>query len=425
MKNNNKLNSLLSHNEVFFSFWCILASFGAYFSMYAFRKPFNAGTYEDIELWGLGLKTILIISQVIGYMLSKFIGIKVISELKSNQRVKAALVIISIAYISLFLFGFAPVPLKPFCLFVNGLPLGMIWGIVFSFLEGRKVTELISTGLAISIILSSGFLKTIARWLINDLNVPEFWMPFGVASMFLPLFLGFVWMLSKVPAPNIEDKANRSERTPMTNQDKINMLKKHGLELSLLVITYLLLVICRDFRDNFAIEIWKQLGVTDIKVYSQSELPIGFAIVFLLMSLIAIKNNEKALIVTHLIILGGLIVLGGSTLLFSMQIINPFTWMICLGLGMYLSYMPFQCVIFERFMATFKLVGNAGFLMYICDSSGYLGSVGILLIKEFSFKEISWVSFLSNFSYFISIVGIISIIASLYISHQKIKKLTT
>ncbi len=86
--------------------------------------------------------------------------------------------------------------------------------------------------------------------------------------------------------------------------------------------------------------------------------------------------------------------------------------------------MPFQCVIFERFMATFKLVGNAGFLMYICDSSGYLGSVIIILVKEFSFKSISWVSFLSNFSYIIAIVGGISIIGSLIITHSKLKHIT-
>ena len=31
-------------------------------------------------------------------------------------------------------------------LFVNGLPLGMVFGLVIGFLEGRKVTEALSAG---------------------------------------------------------------------------------------------------------------------------------------------------------------------------------------------------------------------------------------------------------------------------------------
>ncbi|MEZ6111840.1 MAG: DUF5690 family protein [Pirellulaceae bacterium] len=60
------------------------AAFGTYFCMYAFRKPFTAGTFEGQEIWGLGLKTTLVISQLLGYMLSKFIGIKVISEMRAE-----------------------------------------------------------------------------------------------------------------------------------------------------------------------------------------------------------------------------------------------------------------------------------------------------------------------------------------------------
>ena len=47
--------------------------------MYAFRKPFTAGTYKGLELLGVDYKVALIILQLIGYVISKFIGIKFIA----------------------------------------------------------------------------------------------------------------------------------------------------------------------------------------------------------------------------------------------------------------------------------------------------------------------------------------------------------
>jgi len=174
----------------------MVAAFGAYFCMYAFRKPFNAGTYNGLSLWGLHYKSILVISQVLGYMLSKFIGIKIISELKPSSRNRLILLLILIAEGALLLFGLVPHPFNFVCLFLNGLPLGMVWGVVFSYLEGRRFTELLAMGLSTSLIISSGYLKTIYFYVHEWLPaVTEFWMPFVMGLLFLPLFFLFVWML--------------------------------------------------------------------------------------------------------------------------------------------------------------------------------------------------------------------------------------
>ncbi|MFA7473495.1 MAG: DUF5690 family protein, partial [Spirosomataceae bacterium] len=105
-----KIGQMLSRHRVILVIWALTASFGAYFCMYAFRKPFNTGLYEGLVLWGMSYKTILIITQVAGYMVSKFIGIKVISELSPNRRTILALTLIGIAHTSLLLFGLVPYP---------------------------------------------------------------------------------------------------------------------------------------------------------------------------------------------------------------------------------------------------------------------------------------------------------------------------
>ena len=51
-------------------------------------------------------------------------------------------------------------------------------------------------------------------------------------------------------------------------------------------------------------------------------------------------------------------------------------------LGLYLAYVPFNCILFDRMMAAVKKPGNRGFLIYLADASGYVGSVGLMLYKK-------------------------------------------
>ena len=69
---------LLRSNRFTFSLYAILAAFGTYFCMYAFRKPFGAAQYEGLHFFGtvIDLKISLTISQVIGYASAKYLGLK-------------------------------------------------------------------------------------------------------------------------------------------------------------------------------------------------------------------------------------------------------------------------------------------------------------------------------------------------------------
>src|SRR6202161_1750819 len=113
--------------------------------MYAFRKPFSAATFTGVPGWTFALdyKIALVIAQVAGYALSKLIGIKVISELQPARRAPAILVLILLACVALILFALIPAPWNVAAMFLNGLPLGMIWGLVFGYMEGRRGFEVV------------------------------------------------------------------------------------------------------------------------------------------------------------------------------------------------------------------------------------------------------------------------------------------
>jgi len=92
----------------------------------------------------------------------------------------------------------------------------MVWGLVFSYIEGRRTTEFMGSVLAISFIFSSGFVKSIGKWLMNDMHVDQFWMPVATGAIFVIPLLFFVFLLEQIPAPSQDDIEHRTERLPMT-----------------------------------------------------------------------------------------------------------------------------------------------------------------------------------------------------------------
>ena len=65
--------------------WVLIAAFGTYFCMYGFRKPYTAATYSGVIFFGVEYEFLLIIAQTIGYVYAKWVGIKIISEIKVND----------------------------------------------------------------------------------------------------------------------------------------------------------------------------------------------------------------------------------------------------------------------------------------------------------------------------------------------------
>ena len=60
----------------------------SYSLVYALRKPFTAAGFDGLDFFGMDYKTATSIVQISGYFISKLIGIKVISELKKENRLK-------------------------------------------------------------------------------------------------------------------------------------------------------------------------------------------------------------------------------------------------------------------------------------------------------------------------------------------------
>lgn len=392
--------------------------------IFGFRKSFTVATFDGLSIAGYSYKTILVISQMLGYLLAKFYGIKYISELRRTGRGKIILMLTGIAWLSWLLFAVIPAPYNIIFLFINGFPLGMLWGVVFSYVEGRRSTDFIGAALAVSFIFASGFVKSVGSWLMVDFGISEFWMPFYTGLVFAIPLLFFVFLMEKIPAPNAEDITCRAERTPMSRNDRKVFIKEFMGGLIACVLIYCFATIFRDIRDNFSAEMWKEMGFfNQPAIFSKTETPITLIVLVLIGSMVLIKNNFIALKTAHYFILAGFILAGACTLLFKENHLSPIWWMTLVGLGLYMVYIPFNAVFFDRLISTYKYAGNVGFLIYIADSFGYVGSIGVLLSKEIFKVQLNWVTFFSNSVVILSIIGSFLTLFSLYYFAQKYKKL--
>ncbi|MFZ6000065.1 MAG: DUF5690 family protein, partial [Bacteroidota bacterium] len=156
-------------------------------------------------------------------------------------------------------------------------------------------------------------------------------------------------------------------------------------------------------------------------IFTQTEVPVTFSVLILIGSLMVIKNNYKAMIINHIIVLVGMITVGLSTWAFEAELISAPLWMVLVGMGLYFGYIQFNSIFFDRLIATFKYVSTVGFLIYLADSVGYLGSVSVLLYKEFGQKDVSWLNFFISGGYIMSVIGSILILLSLIYFSRKYK----
>jgi MFS family permease len=394
--------------------------------MYTYRKSFAVGTFSDLSFGGIDYKIWLITAQVLGYMVSKFIGIRVVAEMSGKNRGRAMLVLVAIAELALLGFAVLPMPYNAICLFFNGLPLGMLWGLVFSYLEGRRTTEFLGAALAGSFIFAAGLVKTSGQLLMQVGGISQFWMPFVLGLVFFLPLAGFVWLLEQIPPPTAQDVQMRTRRQAMNAQERAKFSREFAFGIVSLVLGYILLTAFREFRDNFAPEIWQSLGFgKSPQIFAFTETIITIFILLIISLLFIIQDNFKAFMIYHCLILSGFLLVGISTWLFENQYLSPVWWMTLVGLGLYLSYVPFNNLMFDRWLGAFRYTANVGFLMYVADSFGYLGSVGVLFYKNFGQPDLSWLAFFKYACYLMAIGGIVLTGLAMFYFQVKYRKYKT
>ena len=96
----------------------------SYSLVYSLRKPYTAASFEVFDFFGTDYKVAVTTIQILGYVIAKFFGIKLISELKKERRFKFFVCSAVAAEAALVGFGLLAPPFNVAAMFLNGLSLG-------------------------------------------------------------------------------------------------------------------------------------------------------------------------------------------------------------------------------------------------------------------------------------------------------------
>lgn len=426
MKQNvNKLHNLKSvasnMPDWLFVLWAGGTALLSYSLVYALRKPFTAAEFDGLQVAGMDYKIVVSIIQLIGYVCAKMLGIKFISELKPEGRLKFIIGSAALSEASLVTFGLLPAPYNIFALFFNGLSLGCMWGVIFSFLEGRRTTDILASIMGVSMALSSGVAKSLGLYALHDLGVSEFWMPALVGALAFPLLCLMGWMMTKFPAPSAADIAARTRRVTLDGRQRWQLFVRFMPLLIMLFGANLLLTVQRDIKEDFIVCI---IDVSQVSswafAYIDSIATVVLLGAFALLS--AVGNHLRALcllLIFSTIGMGTIAFLGAEAEALD---IPTTAWLFMQTFCIDIAYLSFQTIFFERFIACFKVKGNVGFFIITIDFVGYLGTLALLLFKEFMAPHVDWTSFYNGMSVYVGIICCIAFAGSIIYIINKVYK---
>lgn len=395
-----------------FVFWAGGTALLSYSLVYALRKPFTAAEFDGMQIAGMDYKIVVSMIQLIGYVCAKMLGIKFISELKPQNRLKFIVGSAALSEVSLLTFALVPAPLNIFALFFNGLSLGCMWGVIFSFLEGRRTTDILASIMGVSMALSSGVAKSLGLYALHTLHVSEFWMPALIGAVPFPLLCLAGWVMTKLPRPTAADIASRSERVTLNARERMQLFRRFMPVLLMLFIANLLLTVQRDIKEDFIVCI--------IDVHSVSSWAFAYIdgiATLVLLGVFAVMSTVKSHLKTLCILLGvsaagmaALAFVGARHAALSM----PATaWLFMQTFCIDIAYLSFQTIFFERFIACFKIRGNVGFFIITIDFIGYVGTLALLMFKELGASHVDWAVFYNQMSIFIGVACCVMFIGAL------------
>lgn len=403
---NKKLSNFL------FVLWAGGAALLSYSLVYALRKPFTAAAFEGLEAFGMDYKVVATITQILGYLIAKFIGIKLISELKKEHRLRFIIISVIVAEASLILFATLPTPYNVFAMFFNGLSLGCMWGAIFSFIEGRRTTDILASLLGISIVISSGVAKSLGLFTMQTLHISEFWMPAFIGAFALPLLATLGYIMNRLPQPTAEDIATKSQRVPLNGQQRRALFINFMPVLILLLVANLMLVILRDIKEDFLVNIIDMKGHSSW-LFAQVDSIVTLIILALFGVMGFIKSNIKVLVILLSMVVAGTATLSFVSFNYDALQLNTITWLFIQSLSLYIAYLCFQSIFFDRFIACFRIKGNVGFFIVTIDFIGYTGTVLVLMFKEFFHADINWLEFYNRASGYVGIICTVAFTCSI------------
>lgn len=381
------LENLQATSKILFTLYGGLSSFCLYVCVYVYRRSFQVVPLDEKWTEDIYLKDAVVFAQTAGLLIAKLYGIQYNAEAKRYNVTVHLLVAIAAAECSLIAYAVVENFWKPFAIFFNGLPLGVVWGLLVTFLEGRETSDAMLLMLAEGFLIGNGLVKAVCKWVLDRGRIDKFVMPAVMGAAVYPLVLFFSWLLYQFPGPSRADEHSRTARMAMFSKEREIFVNSQWVGLCLLFFAYMFLMAFKEFRDFYMNDILSERGEqVDFGKYLITDVSSGLLIMACLGGSGCIKDSRRAM--QFIFLMSGF----GSAIIFTTLIMDlalglgTNVWWILLGAGNYIGYVAYNSIAFERLIAYTRFDSTLAFPMVLCDLAGYLGSVSTLLFAPLSNK---------------------------------------
>ena len=139
-------------------------------------------------------------------------------------------------------------------------------------------------------------------------------------------------------------------------------------------------------------------------------------------TLALVKSHIKVLSTLLTLVIAGAVTLSFVAFNYDSLQLSPLVWLFIQSLCLYFSYLSFQTIFFDRFIACFRIRGNVGFFIAMVDSIGYTGTVLVLVFKECFNPNLDWLEFYNTMAGTVGIVCCTAFTVSLFYLMQRYRK---
>ena len=360
----------------------------SYLGTYVAKYPLFLLEHDDILL-NIPLKDWLSYAFTIGFFVGKWPAYKYVPSITRSQRPRVLIVLFIGA--SFCLTGLLPyqgpysAPLKIISVLIGSIFCSAIFGVEFTYLEGRSNGDVFIAAVNTVVFFGSSLCRAIGAALIRG-GVPGRWMPILAVTLYSPITILSLYCLDAMPNPTEADIASMGERTIMASSEKSAFISNHAFGLTPLLLGFAFAAGFRFLRDFFALEIYRE-------VLDREPEPLDYLLAdwiggaFCIASLLAmsrVTDNVRVLMLLLCMFAGGGLIIGLATFLFQREWISPELWIISIGVGLTCTITPFSGSLFDRIMACTRTKGTATFLINFGDAVAYVGVFLSLAYKTFS-----------------------------------------
>lgn len=417
----------------------VLAASLGYVGSYAWRSPWIGvipADYAERKVLSIDFQTFTSLCYCIGFALGKPIGISLFSSkwgASNKTKLIIGLQILSGTLCSLGLILFdaeAGLLIRSSALAaitsagLASVASSTIYGGYTMYLEGRRSTALLLAFLNFSYVFAGGMWRWVGAALI-DSSVPARYMPAAMCAIGMPVSCVAVCFLGSTPPPLAHERELKGRRGAMSFEARIRFLWTSLFGISIMFIQHSALATMRSFRDSYFRELvthGTQLNSSAIVPspsplpssfvpvvprpspsppasgspstspvsYLLLDLPGGLAMFFIMIYLGSKKsivlNPRSALLSFFAAQACGVAILLVGTAGYGLGLISEVPWQVLCGLGIYASYGTMGAPTFDALFAVTRAEGTSSFLIFAADGVGYVGTISVLLLKDFGVK---------------------------------------